>query len=581
MPSGNLKVHLGSKGTVVLRPANYITTGGEASIYKVNDLIVKVFTDTQKMSADKMVEKVGILSKLSHKFIVNPFGVAEDEKHNPVGYYMGFVEGEPMSRVFTTAFRQRDGFSDQDAIQLVHNMREVPIFAHSHGAILVDANELNWLMRRDTQPEPRIVDVDSWQIGTRWPARVIMPSIRDYHSQIFDEHSDWFSWGIVTFQLFSGIHPYKGRHPDYKATELERRMRDNISVFNREVHLNAAVRDFSCIPGPLLDWYQRVFEHGERTQPPSPLDKTHTTTIIRQIKPVPTAASGALVFELILSAVPNNPIIRTYPCGVAVRGDGSLVEMQGKITLRLVSVQGKPLSAGAEIVRTERGYLIADQGQFQHVTAMTQEDLRIGMNHYGVLRSGNRLFAITDRGLTELNLMETAPKGALPKPILTIGQTWPVMRLATEWFDGLGVQNSLGAKYLILPFGDKGVSFVRTPELDHVNVVSAKAGHRFVTVVALDKNGDYQKFEFCLDGDYAKYTLWTGTTDSPDLNLAILPSGVCATIVQDGELSIFVPQNGNVNKVPDKKVATDMQLGTWGDRVIYIQKGEVWWVKMK
>lgn len=575
----NLNVTLVGKGKVTLRSTNYVTTGGEASIYRIGGDIVKVFTDPQKMAADKMTEKVGLLSKLAHKFIINPINIVEDEKHNPVGYYMAFSEHEPLSRVFTTAFRQRDGFTDQDAVQLVHNMREVPIFAHAHGAILVDANELNWGMKRDPQPEPRIMDVDSWQVGTRWPARVIMPSIRDFHSKVFDERSDWFSWAIVTFQIFTGIHPYKGRHDGYKMNELERRMKDNVSVFNHDVHLNAAVRDLACIPGPLMAWYEKTFEHGERTIPPSPLDKTHTTTIIRQVR-VTATASGALVFEIILPAA-GNPVVRVYPCGVALRANGTLIELQGKTSLRMVSFNGKPCSPAAEIVRTARGYLIADQGQFKHITPESETDLKLVANTYGILRSGNRMFAVTDTGLTELNLMELGGAGQPSKPMLTLGQTWQIMRNSTELFQGVAVQNSLGAKYLIIPFGDKAVSFVRTPEIDDVTVVSAKAGHRFVSVVGLDKTGDYRKFEYSLDADHTKYSLWTGTADTPDLNMAVLPSGVGATITQDGELVIFVPQNSKVNKVADKKVQTDMQLGTWGDYVVYIQNGDLWRVKMK
>ncbi len=110
------------------------------------------------------------------------------------------------------------------------------LYAHQQGAILVDANELNWLMNRTTEPEPRIVDVDSWQLGTKWPARVIMPSIRDWHTHGFNEESDWFSYAIVTFQVFSGIHPYRGRHDGYSNNEIERRMKDNVSVFNKDVH---------------------------------------------------------------------------------------------------------------------------------------------------------------------------------------------------------------------------------------------------------------------------------------------------------------------------------------------------------
>jgi hypothetical protein len=577
MPGQNIAVNLVGKGKLTLRQSNYVTTGGEASIYKIGDTICKIFTDPAKMIADKMTEKVNLLAQFRHPYIVNPLGVIEDERHNPIGYYMGFAEGEALSRVFTTAYRQRENFGDQEAIQLVHAMREVPIFAHSKGAVLVDANELNWLMQRSSAPEPRIVDVDSWQIGSRWPARVIMPSIRDFHAKAFDEHSDWFSWAVVTFQIFTGIHPYKGRHDDYKPNELERRMKDNVSVFNPDVHLNAAVRDFSVIPGRLLDWYKGVFEVGDRSQPPSPLDRTGTQTAARQIRQTVTT-SGDLIFEVILNNV-NDPVVRVYPCGIALLRSGTLMELNRKQRLPVVTFAGKPISPAAEIVQTKSGYLIAERDQFAYVDFNTQVALSLGANVYGNVRSGNRMFAVTDTGLTELNLLE------MGKPLLTLGQTWNTMRLSTQWFEGVGVQNSLGAYHLVLPFltqeGKAACGFIRVPELDGISIVNAQAGTRFVSVVGLNQTGEYKKFEFTLDRDYQKYSIWIGDADNAELNLAILPSGVCATIVRDGELVIFVPQNGNVRKVADKNINTAMDLATWGDKVVFIHNGGLQWVRLK
>ncbi len=283
-------------------------------------------------------------------------------------------------------------------------MREVPIFAHTNGAVLVDANELNWLMNKTTEPEPRIVDVDSWQLGAKWPARVIMPSIRDWHTHGFNEQSDWFSWGIVTFQVFSGIHPYRGRHDQYTEREpLERRMKDNVSVFNKGVHLNAAVRDFSAIPGRLLGWYEAAFESGNRSEPPPPLDMTRMPAVARQIRQTVTA-SGSLVFEMILERGISS-VVRVYPCGIALRENGSLIDLATKRYLSPPIMFGKPLSPRTEIVKTAKGYLIADRMKFYYTTE-DWVDLPVTRNYQGVLRSGNRLFLITDGTLTELNLID-------------------------------------------------------------------------------------------------------------------------------------------------------------------------------
>ena len=53
-----------------------------------------------------------------------------------------------------------------------------------------------------------------------------------------------------------------------------------------------------------------------------------------------------------------------------------------------------------------------------------------------------------------------------------------------------------------------------------------------------------------------------------------------ATIVNDGELVIFVPVNGNMNRVRDTKVTTEMLLSNWNSSVVYIQDGDVWKVRM-
>ena len=150
------------------------------------------------------------------------------------------------------------------------------------------------------------------------------------------------------------------------------------------------------------------------------------------------------------------------------------------------------------------------------------------------------------------------------------------MLYSTKWFDGVGILDALGANFLILPFGEKAVAQVRVPELDGLKPVMAKAGNRFVAITVVDQNGEYRKLELTFDREHRTYTAWEGLVDSADLNMALLPRGVCVTIVDDGEVNIFVPTRGTLNKVQDKDVTTDMILGNWDDTVVYIRQGEVW-----
>lgn len=117
--------------------------------------------------------------------------------------------------------------------------------------------------------------------------------------------------------------------------------------------------------------------------------------------------------------------------------------------------------------------------------------------------------------------------------------------------------------------------------LDGLQLIVGCAGNRFIVITAIDKDGNYQKLEFSFDRFYQSYTLRQGIVDGPELNIAVLPKGVCATIVDDGKLNIFVPSNGTLNSVEDKYISTDMTLANWGDKVVYIENGKLWHVRMK
>lgn len=571
---GNINIVLDGRGPLTLRPNNYVATGGEGSVYRASRTIIKLYTDPQKMQRDGMADKLNLLAGIKNKLIVAPKGLVKSPSGKLLGYYMDYVNGEPLSRVFTNDFRKREGFTDNNASTLVDHMRSAIEFAHGKKAVLVDANEMNWMvaLKDRDNPEPRAIDVDSWSIG-KWPASVIMPSIRDWHTKGFNEISDWFAWGIVTFQIYTGIHPYKGRLDGYKPSDMEKRMKKNASVFSKGVRLNRAVRDFSVIPGPLLDWYVAIFDRGERTLPPSPFDTGVAITQATRVLHATTTASGMLIFKKLFEK-PGDQVTRIFPCGIALLNSGKLVNFSNN------KVIGKTKARDCEVVRTERGWLKAEMSgtdiKFFHIneTDLKETEMTLDIKGQRLFRYENRLFVVTDKGLTEVMLK------VLGKPILAVGQTWGAMVNSTRWFDGVGIQDTMGAIYVVAPFGDNACVQIRVKELDGLKPVTARAGNRFITVIGLDKNGAYQKVELIMDRTYASYKVWQGAVDSADLNIATLPKGVCATIIDDGELDIFVPTSGTLNKVQDKNILTDMALANWGDKVVYVQNSAVWSLQM-
>jgi len=571
---GNRQVILEGRGIVTLRQSDHIATGGEGSVFHIGaDTVVKIYTDPQKMAHDDMARKIQALVVLQHPYIVAPQGLALNARNDPIGYYMPYVDGEAFPRIFITGNPMRKRFGDKGISLLASRMQEVVRFAHDHKALIVDGNELSWLAVTRQGPEPRIIDVDSWSIG-RWPPTVIMPSIQDWHTKGFTQLTDWFAWGIVTFQLYTGIHPYKGTLAGYQRGELERRMRDNTSVFSTDVRLNANVRDFSCIPPKLLEWYRNTFQNGMREIPPSPLDVGVVVSMVTRAHAIVAATTGRLMQEK-LYANAADPALRVFPCGIVMLQSGNLHDLASK------QLVGRAKSHECEVIQKEGYWIIADwdssQLEFVAIDVATLEthQLSLQVRCYHLLQQGNRLFAHTDQGLSELRLL------VVGKPLLVSDRSWGVMRYSTQWFESVGIMDALGATFVIAPFGEQAVAQVRVKELDGLRPVTAKAGNRFVVIVAIDQKGEYRKLELTFDREYKTYAVWEGAVDTAELNMAVLPRGVAAIITQDGELNVFVPVTGALTKVQDRGITTDMMLGNWQETVVYIRDGEVWRMQMR
>ena len=570
---GSLKVHLDRRGPVTLRETDYVTAGGEGAIYRTGQTIVKIYADPAKMVRDGMPDKIKALGILQRVGIVAPEGlVIDSDERKPIGFYMPFVQGEPMSRVFVADYRTRTGFADKDAVDLAADMHSIVGYAHSKQALLVDANELNWLVHftKGSAPAAAVIDVDSWAIG-RWPATVIMPSIRDWSAKEFNAATDWFAWGIVSFQIFTGIHPFKGKMDGYKPGDLVRRMKDNASVFDKRAKMPLAVRDFSCIPGPLLDWYEATFQQGSRSEPPSPLLTGRPAKAAQVMRAVTQPFGGALVFEKLFERA-GDPVVRIWANGAARLASDEVVDLETGGFI------GKAITSGCEVTKTAGGWLLEDytkSGLVEFlVVSKTITTHSFPMTVRRFFRAGERLFAVTDRDMAEIEVRD------LGRTMITVGRRWSIMAKSTSWFDDVAIQDALGAAFVILPNAD-GVHQIRVPELDGAKIISGKAGGRFAAFASLEPDGSYSKIELTFDKTFTKYQVWTGPAADAELNMAIMPRGVVATIVDDFEIAVVVPTNGTVTKIKDAGVSTAMKLANWGEKLVYILDGAVWQLRMK
>lgn len=260
-----MKLIAENRGTVILDACHLVASGGEGSVYAKGGEAYKLYHQPRDLS-----EKIRLLHAFAHPGVVHPRGALRDEQGGFVGYWMERRHGTSLPNLFAEAWRKANHFGTAETTKTVLAMREIVSFAHSRQALLVDANEFNWLVDGTT---PWVIDVDSWQVGP-YQANALMPSIRDWSATEFSEYTDWFAWGIVTFQIFIGIHPYKGIHPAFGRGKLVERMMANASIFDAGVRLNSAVRSLDEVPARLREWYRATFQEGVRTLPPATLDDT-------------------------------------------------------------------------------------------------------------------------------------------------------------------------------------------------------------------------------------------------------------------------------------------------------------------
>jgi len=577
-----IQVILPGKGETTLLPRDHLATGGEGAVYLKNGMVFKVYLDGAAARARGMEEKIGLLSRISHPYIVSPIDVLYDRRHEMVGYYMPAAQGVPVVRIFTNAWRDANGFNNEHSVKLVENMRAALRVAHDLSALVADGNEMNWLA---DGVEPRAIDVDSWQIGD-FKATAIMASIIDHHADVLSEETDWFAWGIVTFQIFTGIHPYKGTHPDFKRGDMEGRMQANASVFDPKVKLNGAVRDLSVIPKPLADWYQGVFQSGCRGAPPSVSMSMVPQIAARKLRLCATD-SGLLKHNLIMSL----PGVVRYISGngVAYYEEGSRLSACDLKRRQLIpSIDAETidrlLKGGACLVRMASGFrlLQADSsGVFGRIIPGERDPVppnpdigRLPCVAEKLIEWGDRVFALNSQN--ELGFTEIAIELLGGRSLLSIKQSWAVNQNSTRFFDGFAVTDCLGTPFIVQVEGDSALLIHRASVLKEYRLVNgySRSHHSLILIGIGREDGLLHRLRMRLGkGEYE--CIEDVVVDVAELNMAVTGKGIAAGIFEDGQLFVWNTIGVGEKIVHDAAVTRDLRLFAMTEGIFYYMGTDV------
>lgn len=534
-----------------LKNEDFIDSGGEGEVYRFSkNLVVKVPTKPERYFTPEKTRKIQKLSAFSHPYGAMPEGLALGKNQKPVGVVFPFVKGSPLVQFFPGSFWKKTGFSFQDAEQITRKIRDFYLAVHKKKWLIVDGNEYNVLISKSSGGyHPTQIDTDSFYIGEKKQALVQMPALKDYRFGRINEGGDWYAFAVVTFQLFVGIHPFRGSAEGYGKRELERRVRDGVSVFQKNVKVPASVRPISEIPSNLKDWYKEVFQEGLREPPPSDFGVRNKSK--HHISGVKIARKGKLVFEVVADNVRD-----FFEVGLYLTVEGELKSLSGK---NLTKLKDSP----SFITSEKDGFLLAfPEGKIIFLSKGKVHSF--ALSEYRPEKTclfGDGLYALRGKRLEKVESLCLGGK-VVPKARHVLSVPENAFRL----FPGLGIARFFGKTSVFGLFGGAFPYGKRLAELDEVRIVDAK-GFRKGAAFLYEKEGEYHLALFS-GNVFRQHSL-----SVPELIVSEHPKGHFVAIKEDGCLLLEDIEKNKKTRLEHPEISTDSRI-FYHQKQLYLIKRE-------
>lgn len=546
---GNNTISLGNK--------EFIAQGGEGSVYAKGRTAYKIYLDPKRMIP---LGKIQELSVITSSRVIKPERVIYQD-NSPVGYTMPFVrKTEALCQLFTRSFKDQHRIDFDHIIHLVKDMRDTIDHIHSKNILIVDLNEMNFLVDNKFE-EVFFIDADSYQTKS-FKATALMESVRDRHTpNYFNQGTDWFAFAVVTFQLFVGVHPYKGRHPKLKG--FDDRMNANVSVFSNDVKIPRNCYPIDVIPKGLKDWYFGVFQNTVREAPPVGFDTS---------RPMMTIGIS------MVSASFDIQEVKRY--------DSKVLYYSRNYGVEMVVTQDRVHSGGAHI-DVQKTPAVGCYGTDPYVVWRDGEDVRVAhvisrkesettyRAEYLMTYQG-RVFIKYDSSVLELNIINNNVK-----TIVTASEVASVLPGATKLFPGVAIQDMLGACVInIFPEVRNSYQY-RLDELKGHQIIDARYDSGILMIMA-SQNGQFDRFIYIADNKDCKLVRKVDDVNMSAINFVTLETGVCVAMDEQGMIEAFnIKHPEKIKVVDDDSLQGDIKLFKSGSKAYFGQDNKLYSMSMK
>lgn len=556
-----MKVFIKDLSKEVELPDNCIS-GGEGDVYIKDGWAYKIYHDYKKALNE---EKFNELKQLEKDNIIKPENLLYNNKDIIIGYIMKAVpKCVPLSRLITNDFRKQYNISNDQILKIIQNMKETFEYIHSKGCLVIDGNEMNYLVDENFETV-YFIDVDSYQTQ-KHNGNAYSPSTLDpiaEKNRKFSIFSDWFIFAVVSCTLLVGIHPFKGTYKglskSFKKGDLKSRMQSNLSIFNNKVTVNSAVRDFSIIPAHYKNWFNELFENGFRVEPPKNIFDTVVNLKNNYKKLI---FNGKVKSNNIYSG--ENSILEVYISDYNnfIRSKNLLINLKTNKKIKFadnktqfVEIDKKPflvkLDNTIKIYNIESGDII---------------DTKIYSNSVFIIN--NRIYSIYGNKLNELKFIFDK---------MIVQNSWDILENNSDLFKNIIIQKIYNRNIAYIPFENNSCSIVNIKDLENCKVVNAFYDNKILETIIF-KDNEYKRMIFKFENNLVKYeVIYEDYTDNFDINAITLDNGVFISNFKDEEFFMTLNKidKKDINTVKDSNISIKNNLIKNKNEVYLIVDNEI------
>ena len=238
-----------------------LNRGGEGAIYELDhNTVAKIYHD----GIDPLNQtKYDFLKKLDKNLFIAPQELLFDVKSQVVGFTMEYLDNNyyPLSNLFTKSFCASHNVDKKVKLKAIDNLIKALDYAHKMKVVVGDLNCFN--IMTNNLGDIKLIDTDSYQVPGFHHSGRLLDDIRDYFFQgRVSENSDYYALSILSFNMLSFTHPFKGIHK--KFMKLSDRIIHKIPVFANDPELTVP-KCYEPINDPnLMGQFKRFYMNGER-----------------------------------------------------------------------------------------------------------------------------------------------------------------------------------------------------------------------------------------------------------------------------------------------------------------------------